>query len=83
MMNELFKGVKNIDFVGETVTRFGTLQTASLEDLDTDRWNTLAQKSNTTSFIRMVGREPMNYAEVQAWVKGLVTKEEGVAVVEL
>lgn len=83
MMNKLFEGVRNIDFVGETVTCLGTLQTAILEDLDTNRWNTLAQKTNTASFIRMIGREPVNYAEVQAWVKSLVTKAEGGEVVEL
>ncbi|MDM5246218.1 MULTISPECIES: hypothetical protein [unclassified Lysinibacillus] len=75
MIKNLFAGVKNVDFVGESFSRIVgqevKMETVVLEELDTSRWNTLAERTNTKSFIRMVGREPVNYAEVQAWVKGL------------
>lgn len=75
MIKNLFAGVKNVDLVGESFSRVVgqevKMETVVLEELDTNRWNALAERTNTKSFIRMVGREPVNYAEVQAWVKGL------------
>lgn len=75
-MLKMFKGVKNVVVTGETVTDEGAFKTARLEDYSAARWNDLARRTNTASFIRMTGREPKDYAEVQAWVKGLSAKPQ-------
>lgn len=75
MIKSLFDGIKNVGFVGEAeysvLGQEIKMKTVTLEELDTNRWNALAERTNTKSFIRMVGREPVNYEEVQAWVKSL------------
>lgn len=80
MTKNLFEGVKNFDFVSEAVCDIVGLdvkmKTIVLEELDSDRWNALAERTNTKSFIRMLGREPVNYAEVQTWVRGLSSDKE-------
>lgn len=35
-----------------------------LVDLDTSQWNSLAEKTNTKSFIQAMNRHPVSYAEV-------------------
>lgn len=66
------RNIKNIDFIeGSNI--------AILEEYCTDRWNALAERTNTKSFIRMTGRQPMNYEEVQTWVKGLSERKEEAA----
>lgn len=57
--------IKNID----TVT--GSL--GILEDYDTDRWNSLAERTNTRSFIEVNGYEPANYEEVKAWIQSFIS----------
>lgn len=80
IMIEIFESVRNIDFVGArtypTAGQAVKMQTAILKELDADRWNDLAQRTNTASFIRMTGREPKDYAEVQAWLKSLSVKSQ-------
>lgn len=74
MIKNLFACIKNVNFVGESFPEIGQevkMETVVLKELDTNHWNSLAERTNTKSFIRMVGRTPVNYAEVQAWVKGL------------
>ena len=74
-MKKLFD-LKNVNYVGkrsyQTVSGEAKLQTAVLVDLDTARWNELAKKTNTRSFIRMTGKQPSSYAEVQEWMKNLI-----------
>ncbi|MCS1390628.1 hypothetical protein NXZ77_03560 [Lysinibacillus boronitolerans] len=66
------RNIKNIDFIeGSNI--------AILEEYCTDRWNALAERTNTKSFIRMTGRQPVNYEEVQMWVKGLSEGKEKAA----
>lgn len=66
------RNIKNIDFMeGSNI--------AILEEYCTDRWNALAERTNTESFIRMTGRQPVNYEEVQTWVKGLSERKEEAA----
>lgn len=58
------RNVKNIDFYeGSNV--------AILEDYDAARWNALAERTNTRMFIQLNGRDPVDYAEVQEWVRAL------------
>ncbi|GEM_PF-2829455 len=79
MIKNLFEGIKNVDFVGEVeydiVGQNVKMKTVVLEELNKDRWNALAERTNTKSFIRMTGKQPNDYAEVQAWVKGLAQGE--------
>ena len=56
--------IKNIDFYGDS-------NVATLEDYDAERWNALAERTNTRMFIRMNGRDPVNYEEVRVWVRSL------------
>lgn len=76
-MKTLLK-VANIDYVEEVeysiVGKETKLKTAILKELDIDRWNSLAERTNTISFERMVGRKPVNYAEVKEWVRSLIEK---------
>lgn len=58
------RNVKNIDFYGDS-------NMATLEDYDTVRWNALAERTNTRMFIRINGRDPVNYEEVRVWVRSL------------
>lgn len=58
------KNVRNIDFIeGYNV--------AILEDYSVERWNSLAERTNTYMFIQMNGRDPLNYEEVRVWVRSL------------
>lgn len=67
---------RNVKFTGErdyqTAEGEVKMQTAVLVDLNAAQWNGLAEKTNTRSFIRMTGKQPVSYAEVQAWVKNLI-----------
>lgn len=58
------KNIKNIDYHGDS-------NIAILEDYDTTRWNELAQRTNTRMFVRMNGRNPVDYEEVRSWVLSL------------
>ena len=58
------RNIKNIDFSDN-------LNIAVLEDYDVDRWNALAERTNTRMFIQMNGRDPVNYEEVRVWVRSL------------
>lgn len=58
------KNIKNIDF-------YGNSNVAILEDYNVERWNDLAQRTNTRTFISLHGRNPVNYAEVRSWVCSL------------
>lgn len=74
-MNELLKA-KNMKCAGKqdyvTESREVKLQTVVLVDLNTERWNRLAEETNTRSFVRMIGRQPSDYSEVRAWMKNLI-----------
>lgn len=74
-MKELLKA-KNVRYAGEqdyqTAKGEVKMQTAVLVDLNAAQWNGLAEKTNTRSFISMTGRQPVSYAEVQAWMKNLI-----------
>ena len=35
-------------------------------------WNALAKETNTKAFVREMGREPHDYAEVKAWVNACI-----------
>lgn len=74
-MTEMIE-VKNMEYVGEQIYPVGgeqmKLRTMVLKDLDAVRWNTLAERENTKSFIRMTGKQPSSYTEVKEWVKGLI-----------
>lgn len=80
MIKSLFEDVKNVNFVGEAgygiAGQDKKMKTVVLEELDMNRWNALAERTNTKSFIRMLGRKPVNYAEVQTWVRGLSSDKE-------
>lgn len=74
-MKELLKA-KNVRYAGgqDYISESGMvkLQTAVLVDLNAAQWNGLAEKTNTRSFVRMTGKQPVSYAEVQAWMKNLI-----------
>lgn len=55
------RNTKNIDFYGDS-------NVAILEDYETARWNDLAKRTNTSTFINVHGRNPVDYAEVKSWV---------------
>ncbi|MFJ7953977.1 hypothetical protein ACIQZG_20970 [Lysinibacillus sp. NPDC096418] len=80
MIKSLFEGVKNVKYVGEAeydiVGQNVKMKTVVLEELYKDRWNSLAERTNTASFIRMTGKQPKDYAEVQEWVKSLTSGKE-------
>lgn len=67
---------KNVEYLGKEVYPVTgselKLNTAKLVDLNTERWNTLAEKTNTKSFIRMTGKQPEGYAEVKKWMSNLI-----------
>lgn len=67
------RNLKNIDFYGDS-------NVATLEDYDTVRWNTLAERTNTRMFIQMNGRNPVNYEEVRVWVRSLSEQNKKPAV---
>ncbi len=74
-MTKLFEA-KNVEYVGEELYPVEgskmKLKTAKLVDLNTERWNSLAEKTNTKSFIRMTGKQPVNYTEVKEWMNILI-----------
>lgn len=78
-MTEIIE-VKNMEYVGEQMYPVGgeqmKLQTMVLKELDAVRWNTLAERENTKSFIRMNGKHPSSYTEVKEWVFGLIKGTE-------
>ena len=67
---------KNVKYAGNQMVMMAggetLIETNILEDLDATRWNSLAERTNTKSFVRMTGRHPVDYAEVREWVKGLI-----------
>ena len=76
-MNQLL-GMKNVEYVGEQMNEVAVqgpavFKVAKLVDLDSTRWNALAEKENTKSFIRMTGKQPSSYEEVKKWVENLIT----------
>lgn len=68
--------VKNMQYIGErTYTVDGeqkNLRTMQLVDLDATQWNSLAERTNTRSFIQAMKRQPVSYAEVKLWVSSLI-----------
>lgn len=68
------KNIKNIDF-------YGYSNVAILEDYSAARWNDLAQRTNTRTFISAHGRDPVNYEEVRSWVRSLSGQKEKPAAV--
>lgn len=75
--------VKNMEYVGEKVCtvngKESKLRTMQLVDLNADRWNALAEKTNTRMFVKLTGREPVSYQEVRNWVNDLIAKEKAPA----
>lgn len=57
----LFDKLKNIDPINSKV--------AILEDYDVARWNNLARRTNTKTFIQLTGRQPRNYEEVLSYFR--------------
>ncbi len=66
--------IKNIDF-------YSGSNVAILEDYDVERWNSLAERTNTRMFIKLNGRDPVNYEEVRLWVRSLSEQKEKPAAV--
>lgn len=74
---ELFDGVKNVEFEGvKYFEEVGAdLPVFTLTDIPAERWNAMAEKSNTEAFIKEFSRQPKNYEEVLVWVYSLIPNE--------
>lgn len=68
------RSVKNIDFYSDS-------NMVILEDYSVDRWNSLAERTNTRMFIQLNGRDPVDYEEVRSWVRSLSGQKEKPAAV--
>lgn len=68
--------VKNMQYIGEQPFTIDgeqkSLRTMQLVDLDTLQWNSLAERTNTRSFIQAMKRQPVSYTEVKLWVSSLI-----------
>lgn len=71
MIQKLAEKVNNIDPINSKV--------AILEDYDAARWNDLARRTNTKTFIQLTGRQPRNYEEVLEWFRNTSENKKAAA----